>query len=285
MTRSCAALIALLLAACARPPENDAPGRPAEKPPGEQLYELTTTVLEDETHGPMLCPGGQTSSLPPQCGNVPITNWDWDEVDGEERMSGTIWGAFHVVGTFDGQAFTVTEVGPPGDQWFPFDHEIVAGCPEPEDGRAWPDPDRASQDDLDAAHALARSEPDFAGFWIDHLATPNPRTPSDAQQVVITAAFTGDLDRHEADLRQEWGGPLCMVQFPRTYKELKAIQKELGFEEIGELGLQLLYSDIDITSNVVEIYVVVLDDDARQALDERYGKGTVRATAALKPVS
>ena len=41
-------------------------------------------------------------------------------------------------------------------------------------------------------------------------------------------------------------------------------------EEIEELGLQLLYSDIDITGNVVEIYVVVLDEAVMVSADPRF---------------
>lgn len=52
------------------------------------------------------------TSLPPQCGGVPITNWDWDAVEREESASGTTWGEWHVVGTYADGALTLTE--PPG---------------------------------------------------------------------------------------------------------------------------------------------------------------------------
>jgi hypothetical protein len=281
MIRVAAAAIALLLSGCARIGPD--PG-PRQGGASDQLYEVSTTVLEDKTHGPMLCPGGQTASLPPQCGNVPITNWDWDQIEGEEWMSGTIWGQYHVVGTYDGEAFTVTEVGPPRQPPQPNDDDpIEARCPEPEGGWEFPDPDRTSEADLQRAMRAAEAEPDFSGFWIDYLDEPRD-APIDDQRIVTTAAFTGDLELHEAQLRELWGGPLCVIGHARTYGNLRAIQKELGPDGAEELGLQLLSSGISVEDNVVEIHVVVLDDRARAALDERYGEGTVRATSALAPV-
>ena len=233
----------------------------------------------------MLCLGFMLDTLPPQCGDVPMTNWNWDSVDGEQWMSGTIWGEFHVVGTYDDEAFTVTEAGPPRRPPQPFENDpIEAGCPEPVDGWTWPDPGRTSEEDLQAAQRGAEAEPDFSGFWIDYLDEPQD-APIDDQRIVVTAAFTGDLDRHEAELRELWGGPLCMVEHPRSYRELRAIQKELSGDAAGELGLDVLTSDVDVVDNLVELHVVVLDDEDRRALADRYGAGTVRATAALKPIS
>lgn len=279
MIRTAAVVPVLLAVACAGVGSDP---RPGQDRPDDQLYEISTTVLESKAHGPMLCPGGMTASLPPQCGNVPITNWDWDAVAREERLSGTIWGAYHVVGTYDGKAFTVTETGPAREWSDGFsDGPIVAGCQEPQGGWELPDPDRTSEGDLNAAQRLARGEPDFAGFWIDYLDKPREE-PIDDQRIVITAAFTGDLDRHEDQLREVWGGPLCVIEHPRTYRELRRIQKE--FTDSDVQGLGHLGSSVDVVDNVVELYVVLLDDEDRRRLDQRYGEGTVRATSALTPV-
>lgn len=79
--------------------------------PQAEPYEVSATVLEDKSHGPMICFVIRTS-LPPQCGNVAISNWHWRAVEGEERLSGTIWGAYHVFGRYDGERFTITDVSP-----------------------------------------------------------------------------------------------------------------------------------------------------------------------------
>ena len=282
MARLLAATLVLLASACGTPLRSASPGEPGA--PG--LYEATATVLESKRHGPMLCLGAIATSLPPQCGSVPITNWDWDAAEGEERMSGTTWGGYHLVGRYDGQTFTVVEIGPPRRSGDAFDDDpIEAPCPDPEGGWPWPDPKRTSEADLRTAQRAAQAEPDFAGVWIDYLEEPNPDAPLDALQVILTAAFTGDLERHEAELRDVWGGPLCLVEHRRTYRELRHIQQELSPEGASDLELQLLESSVDVVDNIVEIHVVALDGDARRALVQRYGEGTVRATAALKPVS
>ena len=284
--RVAGATLAALLTACGTAPSAAPPDRPTEEPTGRQLYEVTTVVLEDRSHGPMLCPGGMATSDPPQCGNVPVTNWDWDAVEGEQRKRGTIWGSYRLVGTYDGESFTVSQFGPPTASDDGFDDDpIAAPCPDPPGGWPWPDPARSSDRDLTAAQRAAQAESDFAGVWIDYLEEPNPDAPPDALQVILTAAFTGDLERHEAELRERWGGPLCMVEHERTYRELRRVQKELSPEGAARLGLQLLHSSVDVVGNVVEIHVVALDDEDRRALADRYGAGTVRATAALKPIS
>jgi hypothetical protein len=281
MNRVSTGALVLLLFGCAKATPPAAPGR---EPSPDRMYEATATVLESKQHGPMLCLGVLLDSLPPQCGDVPIANWDWDAVEGEEHMSGTIWADFHVVGTYDGEAFTVTEVGSPRRPPQPNDDDpIEAGCPEPEGGWEFPDPDRTSEQDLQAAQRLAQGEPDFSGLWIDYLDEPQD-APIDEQRIVITATFTGDLERHEARIRDTWGGPLCVVRYERSYRDLRAIQKDLSSDDAAALGLQVLTSDVDVVDNVVDIHVVVLDDRARAALDDRYGEDTVRATAALTPV-
>lgn len=282
MLRAAAVALLAAISVCGTAPRiTPPPGRE-----GQDLYEATAMVLESERHGPMLCLGGIAESLPPQCGDVPIANWNWDAVAGEERMSGTTWGEYRVVGAYDGEAFTVSEVGPPRRDDEPFDDDpIEAPCPDPEGGWPWPDPDRSSEEDLAAAQRAAQRESDFAGLWIDYLETANPDAPPDALQIILTAAFTGDLERHEAELRELWGGPLCTVEHPRSYRELSGIQRELSGEAANDMGLWVLTSSVNVVDNVVEIHVVELEQADRLALEERYGQGTVRASAALTPVS
>lgn len=240
------------------------------------LYEATTTVLEDQTHRPMLCLAGVLTSLPPHCGNVPITNWEWDDVEGEDRLGRTVWGDYHVVGTFDGTSFTVTEVRSPqvqpaGD----LEEDEDNLCPEPKDGWNVPDPSRTSLRHEDATVAKASSKPDFAGVWVDE---------ESAYWTVLSLAFTGHLDRHEREIRENWGGPLCLVRHKRTMKELMRIESELLGKVGEELGIQHLHSGVDEIANVLDLEVVLLHDSTLEALDARYGEGTVRATSALRRV-
>jgi hypothetical protein len=245
-------------------------------PGGEQLYEISTTVLESPDQGPMLCPGGVATSLPPQCGNVDITNWSWDDVEGEERVNGTIWGEFHVVGTYDGRAFTVTDAGPARPPTTQPNFEIEAPCPDPDGGWQVRDPSRASESDVDPVAGYVRRQPDHSGVWLDH----------DGGLLILTAAFTGDLERHRAEIEEIWGGPLCVWRHERPYSELARIQTELSQDALRrDFGLELLGSSVDEVRNRIDLSVFLADADDRAAIDARYGEGTVIVTSALTPVA
>lgn len=90
-----------------------------------------------------------------------------------------------------------------------------------------PAPDsRVEKAALMAAMGRAQSAPDHAGLWV---------TGADASfesggrlDVVPNTAFTGDLDRHERELREVWGGRLCVVRHEKTLAELRATQDELS---------------------------------------------------------
>jgi hypothetical protein len=271
-------VLARSLSACADASDQG----PGATPSAEQRYEADAMVLQPD--GPArLCLGSIATSLPPQCGDVPIVGWNWDKVDGEQRLNGVIWGDYHVVGTYDGAAFTVLSVSsretPTPDPGDPF----ASPCPAPAGGWVAVDPEQASEQNRTEAMRLARGEPDFAGFWIDYLA--DSLNEEDPGPYVLNVAFTGDIDRHEAELRAVWGGPLCVVQFERTYRVLLSIQQELSDGAAAALGLQLLWSDTSELTNQVEIGVVLSGAEEEAALEATYGKGTVHVLSALKPVA
>lgn len=266
--------ILVIATACAEPVERSTEPEPAR-------YEANGTVLESPDHSPELCLGAIADSLPPQCGGLPIANWDWSEVGGEESTRGTTWGEFHLVGRYDGETFTVLEIGdyqPPSSEQTPFD----APCPEPSGGWAIVDPARATDADLQAVMRAAEAEPDSAGFWIDYVGEPSEGTP--AGGIIAIAAFTGDLERHEAELKRVWGGPLCVTQLERTQAALQRIQRELGGDVGRDLGLQVTWSATSVVDNRVEVGVVVAGPEAVSAVDERYGAGAVLLVPALEPV-
>jgi hypothetical protein len=268
----------LALGACAeRGPQGPAEGGD----PGPQRYQADATVLESPDHGPELCLGGIADSLPPQCSGVPIANWDWDLVEGEESASGTTWGEFHLVGNFDGTSFTVLETGdyrPPESPAMDF----TPPCPEPAGGWVATDPSRTSEDDRIAAMLAAEAEQDSAGFWIDYTVEPSEgELGPDA--IVVIATFTGDLERHEADLRELWGGPLCVARQDRSSADLRRIRSELETEVGPALGLQMTWSATDVVRNRVEMGVVVAAPEVVAELTERYGDAVV-LWPALMPV-
>jgi len=265
-------LTATLLTACAdeAPPANG----------DATVYRVDAFVLEDATHGPELCLGGVDDSLPPQCGGIPLEGWDWAAVEDEDVAQGARWGQFDVRGTYDGTTFTVLDAGPPVDEGPRADPVEWTRCPEPEGGWVVVDPSRAGDADVQAASRAAEAEVDFAGVWVDTV----DEGPA-AGATILNVAFTGDLERHEAEIREVWGGPLCLQEHERSFAELRRIQRELGTEGVAaELGLQTTWSDIDVVDNTVVLGVVVGGADAEATLAERYGEGTVELFPALVPV-
>jgi hypothetical protein len=275
--------LAFLSAACGtttsdEPSLHPPPGGTAPDP--KRLYEANTIVLEDQSHGPMLCLGGVLESLPPQCGDVPVAGWNWAKVNGEETVGETTWGAYHVVGTYDGERFVVVEAGPTEKDDSPSEPDFSSPCDEPPGG--WTGRDHATQNDDDAAHAYARSQPDYVTSWVTHIdPAAQERSP-----VIVNVVFTGEAARHEAALRRLWSGPLCVVaRDVPSASELGRIRKEAE-ASLDDLGLQMLWSAGPGVEPIIEIGVVA--DPAGQgqaAFDDRYGAGIVRVQSALQPVS
>jgi hypothetical protein len=240
-------------------------------------------VVQEDGRPADLCLGAVDLMLPPRCGTMPIPNWDWGTVQGEQAAGGVTWGNYALVGAYDGRSVTVRDVGPP--QAPPADpDQIEIPCPEPAGGWEAPHPDRTSESDRQAALDLAAGQPDSSGVWVKILHAPRGVDEYGPNDVVLNAAFTGDVERHTRELVAVWGGPLCVARFERTEAELARIQDQLTVGGPAELGIQLLSSSVDVVHNRVELGIVVSDDALRSALDERFGKGVVRLLPELQPV-
>jgi hypothetical protein len=271
---SIASLAALLLGCGARPHGGAAPVDDGV------VYEANVTVLEAPGKPAMLCWNVMTS-LPPQCGDIPTTNWSWDDVDGEETASGVTWGSYHVEGRYDGERFTVLQAGPPQ----PTDGQreedaITSPCDPPSGGWTAPDVARATQADMDAAIERARAASDHAGVWIVQLDGQRGEAEPAPGRILLNAAFTGDVERHRTELAEVWGGPLCVVEHGHTLEQLTSIQTELGAQA---KTLRLLSSSTDEVRNRVMVDVIFADADDQTAMDAKYGKGTVKLSSALRP--
>jgi len=285
-----AAIPLLLLPGCATGgPPGDAPAPTTGA--HQRRYQTTATVLESPRHGPELCLGVVMTSVPPQCDGVPVANWRWDRVAGEQTANGTTWGVYHLVGTYGGASFTVIRADqPPPATSRPsaeerFKDEPKSPCPEPEGGWKVPDPARRSEQYLEPVSRVARAQPDFAGLWLSYLEPMGHDVAEHPGEFVLNVAFTGALARHEAELRPRWGGRLCVTRQQRSYRALVRIQRELQGAAGTDLGLQVLSTGIDESANAVDLRTVVLDERTRAAVDARYGAGAVLATAALTPVT
>ena len=267
---------ALVFAGCGDGATQVPAGRGQEEPVDDTIYAVTTTVLESGDHGPQLCLGGVALSLPPQCGGPDIVNWDWDDAPAKETRNGVTWGDYLVTGTYDGERFTLT--APPqtpevATQMTSMD--FTSPCPEPPSGWRPVDEAKTTDDSLSKTLQVADADPEFAGGWVDQSAAPGTNDP---KRLVLNLRFTADLDRHERQVRETWGGALCITQARHSQLELRAIQ-----EDLVDVGGHLS-SSIDVVRNVVEVTVILdRDGELQRDMDERYGTGVVVVDSALKP--
>lgn len=254
-------LLAVSLAAC-----GDDDGVPDTAPaPDAQEYEASGLVLENAAHGPELCLGAIASSLPPQCGGLPLRRWQWSMAPHRESTGGTTWAEVALRGTYDGRTFTVTEVldavtSPPPRR----EPDSSPACPTPE----VTDPG-ATTAEWDRTPGL--DGPEVAAVWMSH-APP-------AINVVVRPG-TGAAVR--AMIRRTYGGPLCLVerdQRPRA--ELDAIQHRL----VERLKGGLLTAATDEVRGKVVATVVVVTPELRAEIDREFGAGTVELEGRLIPVS
>jgi hypothetical protein len=274
-------------------------------------YRAITAVLESPEHGPQLCLGGMKTSLPPQCGGTDLTNWDWSAIDGEQTANGTTWiDRILLTGHFDGAAFTVTDARTPTDAdmaaAFPGPLIPPVPCPEPAGGwlaQAANAPANAMLDMNSAVGAYVAGQADSGGWWVDQSINPamddpanaDPTKMNDPQRLIVVATFTGDLARHEADLRQLWPGALCVAKASVSAADLAAIATEIsaGIDNKGTLtlpnGVTLHVLTFGQSGNpvtgTVDYDVVIAEPGAQAYFDETYGAGRVVLHAALHPVT
>jgi hypothetical protein len=245
---------------------------------GLQRYEVNAIVLSSPTHGSQLCAGGVASSLPPQCGGPPIAHWDWSTVTAKTALNGVTWGSYHLVGTFDGTTFSLTEppASPIPAPATPMP-DFSPPCPAPPGG--WPQIS-TTLIAYQAFVAAAQSPADFAGMWVAQHSMP-----ADSGRDVLTVAYTGDVERHRAELTAMWKGPVCVIQRPRSVAALQQAQDDLVRNVGQQLRLQVLSVSIDPLHSRLDVGVLVADAATQAALDQRFGAGAVLLTGTLKPVS
>ena len=245
-------------------------------------------MVLDDGDGADLCLGAVQESLPPQCSGPDLVGWDWADHEGYYEDSGGVrWGEFVVTGTFDGTDITVTEAVPATEWTGPApatEVDFSSPCPEPPGG--WPsDPVPVSAHDV--VFQAAQRLPEYAGGWITQR---DPRDPEEIDQTladdpeagilppIVNIRVTGDPAAAEAQLREVWDGPLCVIPAERTETELRTIQDEVTTSAHGTLS-----SSVDVMTGTVDLGVTYDDGTLQAELDERYGEGVVRVHSALVP--
>jgi hypothetical protein len=247
-----------------------------------QRYEYDGLVAQTAHHSPELCIYPTTLELGPSsdsCAGPLVVGWNASKTSGR----------FHLVGTYDGHEFTLSQPPsapvplPPTVPKGPTPPvQIPSGCPTPPGGWQVTNAARISFDDYNAVTNAARAAPGFAGMWFGPTASVGGST--DYAHSVINIAFTGNLDAHRRALADIWGGPICVVQRPHSYAELQTISRALFGAAGRQLGLQMIAGGPDDVLDVVHAEVVAATAETRRAVDQRFGKGVVDLTSVLRPV-
>lgn len=211
----------------------------ASADPGDLLTGQGLLLQKGEAP-PVLCLGGVDQSYPPQCSGPEVAGLDWADVADVETASGVTWGGARVVGTYDGQTFTLTE--PPGEMTIPAEPEGGTGadpfpqlCDDPfrgGDEGAAADPEAAAPAESELG-AMLESYEGYVGSWVStdlselELQAETPHVPT------YNVLVTGDAEQAHADLRTVWPGGLCVEQRDlATQKQVRQAQEAVNQADI-----------------------------------------------------
>jgi len=255
--------------------------------PSEWVFQ--GAVLDKQGVGPQLC-SYLLDSLPPQCQGVPVTGLDWADVPWAESAGDTTWAAAWLVGTFDGETFTLTRPPAEPEPAEAIDEDPFATpCPEPAGGWVVTDPALATEEAFEAALMYAEAEADYSALWIDYLVDPSEGMDLGPATFVLNVQFTGDLAGHGAALRAMYGGPLCVTQGVRPQAQLEAllpeVQAVLASPEARAAGVfgPVSFYNLDGRTGAIEVQVFLATEGAQAWADGRWGPGVVELLSVLVP--
>ncbi|WP_199035666.1 hypothetical protein [Glycomyces salinus] len=177
---SAAALMALAACGAGEPDAGNGGESPTDSDAGtgadeERVYEGLLTVIETPDHGPQLA-GAIAQSYPPQGGGLDVTGWDWEAVE-HESSQGTSWGDYVVTGTFDGEAFVLTEDPVPASEVDPSEYrdQDEPEVTEPAEPLSKADMEEISKDLTERFPETvfaSRQDPELGVVYIDTVLVP-----------------------------------------------------------------------------------------------------------------
>jgi hypothetical protein len=224
-------------------------------------------------------------SYPPQCGGLDLTNWSWDGNLASERASGTRWGEYVVVGTYDrdAQTFTLTRAArdvEPRDRRVGADVDLSTPCSPPASG--WPPATESELSDAASRLQVRQTSGDptattrgvavidgFGGVWLSR----NP--------FVLNVRVVGDVAAADAAIREFYDGPLCLVPSERTYAELVRIQNEVDAEWQDEMT----GTSPDVITGQVQVWLFAPNPELERQLVDRYGDAVSVIVSGLAPIA
>lgn len=238
-------------------------------------------VLQQEPGPPQLCLGGVANSYPPQCGGPEVVGLDWADVPGREEASGVTWGEAFVVGTFDGERFTLTEApsAEPPAGWQP---------PEPyasDFPQLCDDPYRGGDEGFAPNSEAGMAAQGELGVMLESLDGYVTSWVSDGSSF-FNVLVTGEAEQAHAALREVWPGPLCVEQRDlATAADLRAAQEALRDGGLDDLVLSSGAGGVD---GILHVGVVMADPATVATIHELVSPwltaDQVMVTGALVPL-
>ena len=238
-------------------------------------------VIQVADDAPQFCLGSVTESYPPQCSGPALDGLDWAQMPESEEALGTRWGSARLVGTYDGQMFTLTEA--PSEPTFQSEPDGDVGsqareqvCDDPfaaggadYDGRS----EESFMDGQDLIEAVS-SDPAFVGAY----------TTDDGSVYNVLIAQGADVNGIEAQAQDAWPGGLCVqTTDAATRQQVLAAQDMVAEAAVPEVRATeaAVEGGLDVT--------VLLADEATigavlEALAGTLDEGDITIRGALVPV-
>lgn len=215
--------------------------------------------LDDDP--PVVCFGPVAEAYPPECEGPLILGLDWEEMPNQRESQNVRWGQARVVGTYDGQAFTLSR--PPMPPAFPVESDGGIGlnpyaqlCTEPFDdgGEDW---DGMSQEAETARREAARILEGRSGYVSSYM--------TEGRSVLNVLVVPGtDLVALRSDLREVWGGGLCV----QSRKAPPRDEVYAAMDALGRASLPELYSWSAAPEGGLNVEVLLADDETVNAVHQ-----------------
>ncbi|HKJ11317.1 MAG TPA: hypothetical protein VJ976_02890 [Ornithinimicrobium sp.] len=234
--------------------------------------------LDDDP--PVICFGPVAEAYPPECDGPLILGVDWEEMPNEHQAQNVRWGEARVVGTYDGQAFTLNR--PPMPPTFPVEPDGGIGldpyaqlCADPyvDGGVAW---DGASEEAQAAHREAARLLEAESGYVSSYV--------SQGESVLNVLVVPGtDLVALRSELRGVWSGGLCLQS--RSAPPRDAVYSAM--DALGRASLPEIFSWSAAPEGGLNVNVLLADDDTvnavHQVVSAYVDPGGVHINGALVP--
>lgn len=265
-------------------------GDPVVSDPGAVLTGQGLLLQKGEG-APIVCLGGVDQSYPPQCSGPEVVGLDWADVPESETASGVTWGEARVVGTYDGQTFTLTE--PPSEMRIPVEPDGGTGadpfpvlCDDPfrgADEQTVADPDAAVAAQ-EALGQLLEGYEGYVGSWVSTDLTGEQLDQEVEYVPTYNVLVTGDAEQAHADFRAVWLGGLCVEQRDAaTQSEVRQAQ-----QAVAEAGITGFQSSGGSGEGRLQVAVLLADAETVEAIHSAaepwLSPDQVDISSALTPV-